>query len=630
MLQIIKDDAARAQFIHSGASFLHTQLAPQLEHTMLHATRSMLDEENQARILQTFAPHGQEKTYHAVLTIVEKMKKEDARARTLETLAPYIPTKHLASFYSSVHTLQNPQWRTQILVRRAAIASEAELAQLLETALTTQDAKWRGNLLEALIPGAPETDLTRILDAVMLPHTILQQLRLLHLLVPRMPDGFFPTLWTAIVTNTDESQALWILRTLAPNLSPTLFMHTWEATLQIKPAKTRTAMLAILAPHTPTSYFKQVWDMLPSLFSTYNYWKVLENLADRVPVTELYAFFTSIETVRQEKLQVDILVRLLPHALEILQPQLTTAFFEQIWQHLLNLHSANLRARLLIPLISHLPQSLLAGVWEIYDQIDDLDLRLAVLKTLIPSMTQEQLAEIQRDVLRAGSALQRLEIIEVLVDYLSAEACESLLQELLSAQSIQTYLQDFSQFPAGKYWQVRIITILVTYLPEQPKRVFSTELLSLRAMLGTEEDQLWVLTHLAPKLPEDLYQPLLQALWSLQSKHHQDQVLTALQSTLTPTGWSQLLDLVVQHMRETDDPYVVVQLFKQAPTWVAQSTTATLYPILLETLHLLARQTRREALTALAVLMSAINQAGGEKSVLAAGSAALEVGIWWP
>ncbi|GCE30249.1 hypothetical protein KDA_57330 [Dictyobacter alpinus] len=630
VLQLIKDAAPRIQFIQACTPFLHEKLSPELAHIMLDASLTMHEEKNQALILRTFVPYISSTNDQKVLDIVVGMQNEGAQTLILEKMAPYVSQEHFVAFLNATHKLQNPRWRTQILVNRSKVSSQTEIARLLEIALATQDIEWRINLLEMLIPRIPTASLTRAWEAVLALSNQGRQTQLFRLLIPRMQDDFFPSLWSAILTNAEENPSTLLLRTIAPHLSATLFVRIWERAQILDNSEIRTEILTILAPYVPESYFKPVWDMLPELFHAYSYWSMLARLADRVPEAELYAFFTAIETIPQENMLLNILERLLPHALDILLPYLSEDFFASIQRYLYKLSSKSLQTRLLLTLIPHLSQSMLDNVWTELRQIKSTVEWMQVIKAFLPYATEEQLKEIQYDAMRLDSAEQQLEIIEVLVSYLTVEECMAMLQIVVNSQSIQQYVEGFIGDRWEKQLRLRSITVLTTHLSDEQRGVVTAEILDLLDRLSNEDEQGWNLTYLAPNLPEDLYDQMLQAIWSLHSTQQQDQVLAALQADLSPAGWLRLLELVVRHMHETDDPHVVIQLLKQAPAWVEQSNASILYPILGEILHLLARTARREALIELTTLIPAIHHLGGDKTVLNVAGSVLEVGLWWP
>ncbi|GHO88513.1 ATP-binding protein [Dictyobacter formicarum] len=638
VLQLIKDENERTRLIVACLSLQTTTLPPEQEEIILNSIQTLTETRNQGRGLQILAAHLRPEAFKRVLSIVENLRTGEEQAQALEALAPYVPENVFAIFSRQIFALQYSRWRTTILAKAAPHLEEKTIDSLMEMAFLVPNQEWREEILEVLAPYIPEAYFRPVWESALSLNNRGRQFTILKALAPRIPDNFFPVVWDAISVDGEKSEQWWILKALAPHLTETIFMQTWEAALNIENASMRAQALYILAPYLPTQQIAQVWHIVSSSTSPRHYWGLLERLAPRVPEEHMARFFDLVQGITQEDLRIQVLSSLIP--------RLPAALWLQLWEMLPGLRTEQSVARLVVTMLPRVSADTLSFVWDILREIDNSEQWIFAAKAFLPYATPEQIADILKRVLTLPYGDQQVNILESLASYLTETQNMDTIKVLLALQEqekgiapegLVLVLQEqekglatWGRVSWNSRWRVRLLAILMAHLPRQSVSELIPILFAMLQNLKAEEDRVWVLKKLAVALPEESLEDVLEMIWAMTSRYHREQALKDLQRSTSATGRAKILEAALAQMRKTEDVYVAIQVLQEACNGWGQTERILLSLILNEALHLLARQTRREALPRLIMLLPAIAAAGNERALMEVGKATLEIGSWWP
>jgi hypothetical protein len=405
-----------------------------------------------------------------------------------------------------------------------------------------------------------------------------------------MPERFFSLVWETVREIPEESVGWWLLEALALRVPEEIFSQFFMILQTISHQDIRIQVLKALIPRIPEDFFPQ--------------------------------FFQAVQSISYEDITVPVLTDLIPYVPE--------RFFSQMWEAARTLKNKKLQENLLADLAPHIPKSFLSQFWAVVCTIEDVAIRTEILIDLLPDLTQERCAELLETLLELPYGEQRLGLLEVLVPYLSQEKCIEILEGIIPPQSEEQLADVLTQTSWEKRWQRRTLAVLVPYLPEARRPAIISTLLKATQKLRMEEDQVWLLTKLAPHIPEELLKLMLDAAWSIAAAHYRVQVWKVFLPSLSQTGWAIVLDLIMAQMCKTGDADFALHMLKAADAPMLQSSSAQFYPIVHEVLRLLAQRERRDTLPDLALLAPVVYLLGGEKAITEMFEATLEVGCWWP
>jgi uncharacterized protein YeeX (DUF496 family) len=626
VLQIIKDEAERTHVFVASAPYLPATLPVANVELVIKAVQAMRDDQNRAKMLKALASHLPESTFDQILRIAQMLKNDNERAEVLEALAPFIPESFFPYFLDMVYTLQNKRWQTQALTTALSYASEKILVDMLAAVQNIQDEYQRAEVLSALAPQATQTSFAQLWQAMQAISDEGTRVQVLEKLAQHMPEEFFPQLWKAIQRISSEGWQMWIVRALAPRMSESLFSQIWKAVQAIKNREKHTALLVTLAPHIPERFFSSFWEEARTIHDKKIQWRVLEALASHVPEEFIPQFLIAVRTFPNEPVRMQMMLPLFSYIPERLFPLL--------WGEMQTIQNKRLQAKMLLELVPHVSEHSLPYIWEAMQTIDDIVAQMHILQALSPHLSQEKLIEALHRAQTLSYGQWWGEIVEAVIPYLSEEKRLAVLDELISPEPEEQLVEIFTYTLEKKQVLLRTLTAIISYLPHEKQLLIIRPLLKALQVLKAEEDKMWFLDKLAFNVPEELVPEMFEVLWSLKAVLYQvpilEKFLQKLLPSLSQTAWVKVLELAQTRMRATEEIYFTVRLLKAADNLVPQSTSALLYPIVHDVIHLISQYTRKEAFINLAFLIPTMRTISGTQAIVASCSATLEVGNWWP
>lgn len=646
VLQVIKDEGERVQFVRACAPYLPAKLPPVKVTKIVEAVEAMRNWVNRAGTLRALVSHVTEASLESVLDIVQEMQREELQVPILEALVPHLTERMFLRVLQMAQALQNERWRTHILTTIIAHAPEELIADILEM---VQDNNWHTGMLNALIPYVTEKSFYRLWEAMQTISDERGRALVMGVLVQRMPTDFFPRLWKAVQKITQEDGRTWVLRALLLHMPESLFEQVWKAVETSEKAGPRERMQEILATYIPEQFFSLAWKDIQANTNVGGRNKMLQALAPRVPAEFFPQFFISVLTISLDVRRFQVLEALAPRVpeeffpqffmailalpsqgirirgLTIIIPYIPESFFLQAWE---TLHTMQVKT-LLVGLVAHAPRNFLPRLWEDVRTKADIEVQKQLLQTFLPYLAQEKFAEILEIIeeLPYGSGL--LEALEVLTAYITPEQSREILAILFPLQAEEQLLEIFMKATWERIWQIRALAILAPFLPEE-RLAGSMHVLLQAVRVLNIEDQSWVITKLASHAPKALLTEMLETVWSFTVGEYRVQTLKILLPTLSQDEWTQVLELVKAKMHATGDANYGLELLNAASSLTLLSPSPLLYSIAYEILRYLSECERRDALSALALLVPTVRASGGEEAVLEVCSATLEVGRWWP
>jgi hypothetical protein len=271
----------------------------------------------------------------------------------------------------------------------------------------------------------------------------------------------------------------------------------------------------------------------------------------------------------------------------------------------------------------------LPRLWEEVRTKAHIAMHMQLIFPFIPYLVQKKFAEVLEVIeeLPYGSGL--VELLEVLAPLLTPGQCVEVLATLFPAQEEEQLIEAFMPVTWEKIWQIRALAVLVPSLPDEHLTGIVSALLQSVRVLNVE-DQSWVITKLASRIPEELLKETLETIWLLTLRQYRVQALKILLPALSQDGWTEALELVKARMHATGDASCGLELLDAAGARAQLSPSAPLYSVVYEILRFLSERERRDTLPALAFLVPIVRVCGGEETVIEGFSASLEVGRWWP
>lgn len=632
ILQVIKDENERANLV---AAYIHTLPASFPAHRVpgvLEVVGAMRSETLQAHILTALAAHVPEDMFHALLQRVQVMRGEEERAQVLTALSERIPEQHLPEFLQVAQTIQRKQWRMPVLTKVAAHTSSGGFAELLNVVEREErDEDELAQVLSQLAAHTPQGMFPQLWHAIQKIKTPRWRAWVLGSLTLRVPEEYFFELWETIQAVEDGGWQLRTIGALAPYMSERLFASLWEEVQNLADEQWRLRAIGVLAPYVPGHLFPQVFQVALATFDEKlreGKWSgmqgdALEALAMHVPESFFPHFWQTVGTMpdawRRERLRV------------LLAARVPERFFGQVWQMVETMEDQQ-QARMLEALAPRVPEDFFDAFWQTISNLRHGTKQLHILKALLPRLSTESLATIFRTIQAWPYPRERTQLLETLLPYLPAEQSASLLASLLPSQrkEVHSTSKTIEQptWPGGE--QVKHLLELVPRLPEGAFLMLLPGLLQAVRRPRQESERAWILTTLAPRIPEETLPDVMEMLWSFESEQRRADVLAVLLPALTSSGWHRIIDLATAKTRASGDVRFLDSIVQAAGSLEHPPSARLLYPALRDLLHLLAQFTRRDALTHLMPLAPAIRALGGETAITEVCYAVLETGHWWP
>ncbi|GLV61112.1 hypothetical protein KDH_79290 [Dictyobacter sp. S3.2.2.5] len=622
VLQLIKDEKERTDFIIAYLHWPDTMLALEQERMMLDAIQTLNESRHRARSLEALAPHLSSKSFERVLSSVEHLGSEEDQAQVLEALAPYAPEGAFATFLRLLFTLQHPHWHTTILAKAAPHLEEKTIDGLMEMAFLVPNQQWREELLEALAPYIPDAYYRFAWESALTMQNRGRQLTILRALAPRLGDSKVSVAWwDAIIADEAQNEQWWLLRVLAPHFPEATFMQAWNAALDIDDASMRTQALYTLAPYLRDAQIGQIEQVVAVANNSRFYWGLLERLAPRVPEEYMARFFTLVQGITQEELRVQALIGLLP--------RLPSELWPQLWEELSELRTERSIARLIAAMLPYVSNEVLPAIWEGIRAMNNAEQWMLAATAFRPYAKQEQVAAMVRTVLTLPYDNQQVSMLEELAPYLTEAQKIEAIEDLLALQEQEKDAGPPEMVNWNNQWRAKLLTILIAHLSQHIATWLPTLLVMLQAT-RIEEDQAWIIGRLPADLPDEYIEKVVEIIWPMTSRYYQMEAMRCLQQSSSGAGRTKILELALERMRKTGEAEIAILVLREAHGAQERKERTLLYLLLNEALHLLGHQTRREVLPLLTALFATMLTTGDQRAVQEAGKAVLEIGSWWP
>ncbi|BCL78429.1 hypothetical protein ccbrp13_08940 [Ktedonobacteria bacterium brp13] len=637
ILQLIKDEKERISLIAQSITDQTEPPSQKYVRLLFDATSLIQDYANKELLLIPLAPHLSTEMVAETLVGVLKITDREKAINILEALAPYFTERQAARVIEIVRGMQGKYARVQLQTAIFPHLSATMLIAQIKAAQAARSEDEMAEILNIIIPHLPAAALPEAWQAILqVPHEG-RRAMLLAQLALRTPESQFPQLWKAIVHIDDMHGQIWVFKTLVPQASEALFVQLWEAVQKMKDQQKRGSLLHILIQHVPENYFHAAWEELQKITKmqspSYERGRLvvaspyLEVLAPKVSREAFPKFFRAVQAIHSEGKRVQILIALLPRTPEgYLAQMLEEAYF---------LRDPRKQIQLLHALLPYYPQHTTTVAWEIAQNMPRTILREQIIQGLLPYLSQEQISTVIEDMFAPSyegpPTEPSTEIIKTLIDSLSSEQCLYVLDKIQATQQVDPQDPNKKQEQWSKHKYIHALALLVPRLLQTKREEIIPGLLENIASLKPEDYQAQILADLAQvanSLPEEQLDTFITVLWTLEN--NREPVLQALDAVLTADRWTYMLRRTQAKIRASEDPAIAVQVLKTMQKLTQQSSQEQLYPLLSETLHLLARQTRRETLNNLISLLPVLRILGGKQAIQETSSATLEVGSWWP
>ncbi|GCF08376.1 ATP-binding protein [Dictyobacter arantiisoli] len=622
VLQIINDDEARANIVERSASSLPETLSTTSMQTLLKAIYAMSNEELQVKIIEQIATHIPAALFEDVLNVVAGWHNELLQTRALKELAPHVTQSTFTSFYAILRAQQHMQWSEEILKVIILYAAQRDSFNIFQLIQNTEDEKKRQEILTSLVSYAPESFFMQLWDTIQGLPDEEQRALFLKQLALRMPESFFPQFWATIQTFSDERWRSAILRNILVTMSENLFPQVWAAVETIENPAERVHMLRSLAIRTPERFFAQSWEFVqslqPSELDSVSL-TLLRTLASRVPEASFLAFFDFIQKYTQTEMLVQVMLALLPRMPE--------HYFLLVWKAAMLFRNSRLRGMLLLHLIPYMPARDFAAVWEDVTFMQGSELWSQIVLELLPHLLEREFADtVELIVEKMHYGPEKLELLDALLKSISEEA----RIDIIGLPSDETLSEDARAELRSNPWQFRTFVLLASYLPTDQLAKLLPFLLPMIQQVETEGERAWLLTKLAASIPLASLPALLEVLWSIENKEHSKDVLYALFLNHPETEWMTIGEAIKARLRTTGDAQLGLKTLQAIAPILQSAQASQFYPILHDSLRIMAHQTRRETLADLANLIPVIQRIGNRSVIADICTATLEIGYWWP
>jgi hypothetical protein len=455
-------------------------------------------------------------------------------------------------------------------------------------------------------------------------------------------ESSFLQLWTVIQQSTDD---LWLavsIIALAPFVPEAYYPQVFQTALALPATHPHVSdspewrlgnVLEALAKNVPESFFMQFWNMVSTMDEKWQHIRRIslqQKLLMRVPdscFATIWNAISQVETTQNQREQLyDLLITLTPER-----------HFGQVWETVEALENQVRQGQWLLILAPKVPENFFAPFWEIVKTVKNGYLRAQILKALIPQLPRTMLDEAVEMALTIPLYEARMGALEKLIHLLSTEQCEAFLATLLPAHwenevELSEVFASLQNTWQPGHWE-RIMLALAPQLSEERLQAILPALLQvILKHLRSDEDRVDTLKKLLGRVPESALPATMEAIWSIQMEHGQEDVLATLltSSSDKPRTWIRVLELATEKTRATGEIRYLLHTLQAAPVALQQTAPQQLYPVLHDILHTLAQFSRREALTDLVSLEPTLRALGGEEALISTVCAALEIGCWWP
>jgi len=373
------------------------------------------------------------------LLVTRAVKEEDQRARILSGLADFISEEQLDQVLDLARAIKSDQERANVLSvlmqRLPKVTNEA-----LEAALAIQDEWPRAHALSTLVQRLPEEQIYQVLNAA----------------------------WDF----KDEWPRTHLLSALTQYLSKEQLDIVLETTQEVRSKSLYADILIAQIKFLPRELLVQILEAVQEIEEQPRT-RVMNALAPYFPGPQLNRFIEVVQKIKDGRLRVGVLSRLIQHI-----PESEVIALEAIQK----IDDKEERAWALIELATCSPR-LITMALDAIQAVDGKLTRSKMLTEIVKRLPESQLEKVLDVVLDFDDEFLRSDILDVIAQRLPISKLETVIQ---TARKIK------DEWP-----RVRVLATIAERLP-----VITEEALQATHQIGDEESQLMLLNSLVQYLPE--------------------------------------------------------------------------------------------------------------------------------
>lgn len=471
------------------------------------------------------------------LACIRLITDQAPRARELVDLAPYVQeplrTDILQEALDTVATIKDEYDRLDTLVELAPGLSADLLWQVLETVPAIGDEADRAGVLSELSPVLARFRplLERALHLVQEIEDDEYRALALEGLVPRCSQDQHDRVLQLVETIQEERYRAPVLTILVPLLSPSSLLHILQGARVMRDGLSQvrllTELVAYLPAETQTEVVQEVQELLRDIEDREYRVEALVKLAPFLPDKGLQEALQEIQLLWDESYRARSLIDLIPYV-----PEEQLASFLQTVR---TTKSEEYRTGVLMQLVPRLPHELLEQTLDIVETIWDEGCRAEILARLAPYASQALLPRL-------------MEIVATIEDHGYSVWLLAELEAPLAGNLKEDYVLSVFRWIERKEDRLQTLLAVTPRLSEKALAMLFDymlpDLFGFGWSIRPEDQQAYVLTKLAPRLPAGWLPKTMDMVRALSNEAYQAQVLVALAPRIRETLLSKTLDLV--------------------------------------------------------------------------------------
>ncbi len=556
IIPAIEDEADRAGIL--------TELAPALTpypptvYRALEYVQNMEDEEYQALALEGLAASFTESQIEQVWQQLETIADERYQAQILTALVPFLTENRLQEAWQMTHTMQDGLSRirllTELIIALPEPAQREALQEALELLREIEDREYRVEVFVKLASFLAEETIHQALSEIQHLWDESARANALISLLPHLPETQLSEFQESVLALKSDEQCARVLTPLIPFLSEELMDKALKRVQTTWDEGCRVELLAQFAQFAPSSLLPRLLEIITSIRDQgYRVWLLAEL---EVPLLgklngaqfNVAAVFQGMKG-REDRLQT--LLAIAPRLSESALLKIFNFMLPEIFDFTWRIQSDEERAHILTKLGPRLPEGWLArtliairainneifqvqalialapriqGQWltqalDIIRGMKDRERRAEVLEALVSSLPEERRGE------RVQEMLQVLQVIkDEAARVQAASGYASALTSKLSLERVHVVLQAIREMQQEKH-KAQILTTIAPHLPEQ---AFEEVLdITQNFKFAHAEEQSPILEALAPHIPPYLFSNFLEQIFTIQEPRWRTHLLTA-------------------------------------------------------------------------------------------------------
>ncbi len=668
LLRVARDNVRTMQNnyarVHALIAFIPS--LPQNEHRdiaheILSQARALQPRESREQALIALALQLAELGYiEHVIEAVQQEKDRLTQTRMLVYLAPYLPEHLLQTVLEKIHLIRNANQRFNMLTLLAPHLPATLLLQALDAARTIGDCNHQARTLIAFTAHVPESLLPHVLEAVRMVGNEQDRAELLVELCPHLPELLQREalhIARAIETEEHRSSALGGIAAFIPESQARTLV---DAVLSMAHVHEKANALRALAPHIPKSLVQDVFEKARQIEHEQERAMVLRSIIPRLheithgkPHPMLQKAMREAHTMKGYTNRAIVLSTLIP---VLANHGLHCQALEEAW----TIGDTDMRATTLVQLAPYLSEMQIKKVLSAVHTMQQPDMRARALIDIRPYLPTEDQPYIIDEVLYAARAAKW-----------QGDAAIPTIVPKFPEPEVPEKVFDSVRYVDSRVERVQLLIALLPFLPEHMQERARYDAFTAACDIHTGEHRAEALASLAPHLSERLGREALKEARALEREEWRRQVLkkvlpllsTSLQqevvhemlTTLRNAGQprednharvyvqdrvllstysaasqqQEILAEALNRARDIADTTERAQAFHTLAPHLATLPVDVLYLLWCETLHVLARRTRRDMLSdirALAPVMVALR----DETVLAdVSEVIMQVGLWF-